>query len=254
MATKGLYHNSENSMRTVPASITLSAEQFERLYLTQMKRHQPPLAKQMRDPTPLGLRYHNHAPLILPHGLEGCERRRYCIHYLVGDLFSCVTFGTLGGYWFGTAASMMPSFNAAGQFNLYILTMIYTRVYYRLSQYIRYVELYFGIFHLTFLTRTWVTFLYLTMTIMILIFMICATRVHVVYFLIYLYLSLVYIMLTAGYWLLGEGNTTSGNRFVVGAGGVLFVSSLLGFYLLVVHLFAAVEFPFTLPVGDLLHS
>lgn len=36
-----------------------------------------------------------------------------------------------------------------------------------------------------------------------------------------------------------------------GAGAALFVASLLGFYLLIVQLFEALEFPFRLPVGDL---
>lgn len=36
-----------------------------------------------------------------------------------------------------------------------------------------------------------------------------------------------------------------------GAGASLFVASLFGFYLLIVQLFEALEFPFRLPVGDL---
>ena len=40
-------------LTAVPTSVTLSAEQFERLYLTPMTRHQPALAKQVGNPTPL---------------------------------------------------------------------------------------------------------------------------------------------------------------------------------------------------------
>lgn len=36
-----------------------------------------------------------------------------------------------------------------------------------------------------------------------------------------------------------------------GAGGTLFVASLLGFYLLIVQLFESIGFPRFLPVGDL---
>lgn len=49
-------HEKENSMyplATVPTSVTLSAEQFEKLYLTPMTRQQPQLAKQVGNPTPL---------------------------------------------------------------------------------------------------------------------------------------------------------------------------------------------------------
>lgn len=40
-------------LTTVPTSVTLTAEQFEKLYLTPMTRHQPALAKQVGNPTPL---------------------------------------------------------------------------------------------------------------------------------------------------------------------------------------------------------
>lgn len=42
-----------NALSTVPTSVTLSAEQFERLYLTPMTHRQPKLAKQVGNPTPL---------------------------------------------------------------------------------------------------------------------------------------------------------------------------------------------------------
>lgn len=37
----------------VPTSVTLSAEQFEKLYLSPMMRRQPALAKNLGNPTPL---------------------------------------------------------------------------------------------------------------------------------------------------------------------------------------------------------
>ena len=42
-----------NALSTVPTSVTLSAEQFEKLYLTPMTRQQPKLARQVGNPTPL---------------------------------------------------------------------------------------------------------------------------------------------------------------------------------------------------------
>ena len=41
------------SLSIIPTSVTLSAEQFERLYLTPMTRRQAPLTKQLGNPTPL---------------------------------------------------------------------------------------------------------------------------------------------------------------------------------------------------------
>jgi hypothetical protein len=47
------------------------------------------------------------------------------------------------------------------------------------------------------------SFPFLTMAILMLIFMICATRTNVIYTLIFLSLFLVFILLTSAYWKLG---------------------------------------------------
>lgn len=57
-------------------------------------------------------------------------------------------------------------------------------------------------------------FLFITMAVLMLIFMICATRTNVVYTLIFLSLLLVFLLLTGAYWDLGEGNTVAGERCV----------------------------------------
>jgi hypothetical protein len=41
------------SLTTVPTSVTLSAEQFEKLYLSPLIQRQGTLSKQMGNPTPL---------------------------------------------------------------------------------------------------------------------------------------------------------------------------------------------------------
>ena len=52
------------------------------------------------------------------------------------------------------------------------------------------------------------------MAVLMLIFMICATRINVVYTLIFLSLLMVFLMLSAAYWELGQGNAVVGNRCV----------------------------------------
>jgi hypothetical protein len=53
--TKSAFQNKEtiNHLTTVPTSVTLSSEQFERLYLSPMTVRQSPLAKKVGNPTPL---------------------------------------------------------------------------------------------------------------------------------------------------------------------------------------------------------
>lgn len=57
-------------------------------------------------------------------------------------------------------------------------------------------------------------FLFLTMAILMLIFMICATRTNIVYTLIFLSLIVVFLLLTAGYWQSAEGNAAVGGRCI----------------------------------------
>jgi succinate-acetate transporter protein len=52
------------------------------------------------------------------------------------------------------------------------------------------------------------------MAVLMLIFMICATRINVVYTLIFLSLLLVFLLLSSAYWQLGQGNTSIGDRCV----------------------------------------
>ncbi|KAJ6076895.1 hypothetical protein N7499_008876 [Penicillium canescens] len=253
--TKLSYERKESTMQgltTVPTSVTLSAEQFERLYLTPITRHQPALAKQVGNPTPLALggfvitttplscclmawrgASGNGVALIGPIVFLGglLLLITSILEFVLGNTFPCVVFGTIGGFWFAFAATMIPSFNAAAP---YSSTANDTAA---------------GLSSTGFLNTY--AFLFITMAVLMLIFMVCATRTNVVYTLIFLSLLIVFLLLSSAYWLLGEGNAATGDRCVKGAGASLFVASLLGFYLLIVQLFEALEFPFYLPVGDL---
>ncbi|KAL4916742.1 GPR1/FUN34/yaaH family-domain-containing protein [Aspergillus aurantiobrunneus] len=242
----------DNRISTVPTSVTLSAEQFERLYLTPMTHKQPALTKKVGNPTPLalggfvitttplscclmawrgasgnGIAFTG--PIIFLGGLLLVITS--ILELILGNTFPCVVFGTIGGFWFAFAATMLPSFNASAPYSSSA------------------TDTTAGLTSASFMNTY--AFLFITMAVLMLIFMICATRTNVVYTLIFLSLLMVFLLLSAGYWRLGEGNAMVGNRCVKGAGGSLFVASLLGFYLLIAQLFEAVGFPFSLPVGDL---
>ncbi|KAL2815584.1 GPR1/FUN34/yaaH family-domain-containing protein [Aspergillus cavernicola] len=246
--------NSGNTyhLSTVPTSVTLSAEQFERLYLTPMTRRQPALAKQVGNPTPLALggfvitttplscclmAWRGSSgngvafigPIIFLGGLLLLITS--ILEFTLGNTFPCVVFGTIGGFWFAFAATMIPSFNAAAP---YSSSTTSTSA---------------GLASSGFLNTY--AFLFITMAVLMLIFLICATRTNLVYTFIFLTLLLVFLLLSAGYWSLGQGDAVVGDRCVKGAGASLFVASLLGFYLLTAQLFDAVGLPLTLPVGDL---
>ncbi|KAL4805612.1 GPR1/FUN34/yaaH family-domain-containing protein [Aspergillus unguis] len=249
--TKGVSPNCGTTypLSTVPTHVTLSADQFEKLYLTPMTRKQPSLARKVGNPTPLalggfvitttplscclmawrgasgnGIAFIG--PIIFLGGLLLLITS--ILEFILGNTFPCVVFGTIGGFWFAFAATMIPSFNAAAPYATDTAT---------------------GLTSTAFMNTY--AFFFITMAVLMLVFFICATRTNVVYTLIFLSLLLVFLLLSAGYWLLGESDAVTGDRCVKGAGASLFVASLLGFYLLIAQLFDAVGFPVPLPVGDL---
>ncbi|KAL4971721.1 protein alcS [Aspergillus desertorum] len=244
-------------LSTIHSSITLSAEQFEKLYLSPTLRQQPSLAKKVGNPTPLALggfvitttplscclmAWRGSSgngiafigPIIFLGGLLLLITS--ILQFILGNTFPCVVFGTIGGFWFAFAATMIPSFNAAG-----------------LYEYIRYTTQPALPSPLTCTLTSLIplAFLFITMAVLMLIFLLCATRTNFVYTLIFLTLLLVFLLLSAGYWRLGEGDAVVGDRCIKSAGASPFVASLLGFYLLVAQLFDAVGPPITLPVGDM---
>jgi len=241
-----------HALTTIPTSVTLSPEQFEKLYLTPMTRCQPELAKRVGNPTPLALggfvitttpiscclmAWRGSSgngvafigPIVFLGGLLLLITS--ILEFILGNTFPCVVFGTIGGFWFAFAATMIPAFNAAAPYSASTTDTVA------------------GLSSAGFMNTY--AFLFITMAVLMLIFMICATRTNIVYTLIFLTLLVVFLLLSSAYWLLAEGNSAGGSRCVKGAGASLFVASLLGFYLLIVQLFEAMEFPFQLPVGDL---
>ncbi|CAG7937553.1 unnamed protein product [Penicillium nalgiovense] len=252
--TKAAFQNKEstlNGLTPVPTSVTLSAEQFERLYLSPMTVRQSSLAKKVGNPTPLALggfvitttplscclmAWRGASgngvafigPIIFLGGLLLLITS--ILEFIIGNTFPCVVFGTIGGFWFAFAATMIPAFNAAAPYSSTSDTAA-------------------GLASEGFMNTY--AFLFITMAVLMLIFMVCATRINVVYTLIFLSLLLVFLLLSAAYWQLGQGNAAIGDRCVKGAGASLFVASLLGFYLLIVQLFESIGFPCFLPVGDL---
>ncbi|KAF7617087.1 hypothetical protein AFLA_005135 [Aspergillus flavus NRRL3357] len=240
------------ALTTVPTSITLSTEQFEKLYLTPLRHRQPALTKTFGNPTPLALG----GFVVTTTPLSCCLMAwrgaggngiaftgpiiflggtllviTSILEFILGNTFPCVVFGTIGGFWFAFGATQIPAFNASAPYSTSTTNTME------------------GLQSPEFLNTY--AFLFIAMAILVTIYMICATRTNLVYVLIFAALILVFVCLAAAYWRLADGDTVVGNRLIMGAGAALLVASLLGFYLLVVQLFEALGFPVNLPVGDL---
>uniref|UniRef100_A0A093VI90 Protein alcS n=1 Tax=Talaromyces marneffei PM1 TaxID=1077442 RepID=A0A093VI90_TALMA len=214
----GSIHEKDITSHNLSRSVTLTAEQFEKLYLAPMIHGQPKLTKQLGNPTPLAL-----GGFVITTTPLSCALMAWrgaggnglafigsfvflggllvlitsILEFILGNTFSCVVFGTVGSFWLAYAATMIPSFNAVAP---YSATLNNTAAGMASPQ-----------FQDTF----------------------------------------VFCLLAAGDWTLAEGNEDASVRCIKGAGALLFASSLLGFYLLTSVLLESLQFPFRLPVGDL---
>ncbi|KAJ5732305.1 hypothetical protein N7493_003786 [Penicillium malachiteum] len=213
----------------VPTSVTLTAEQFEKLYLSPMMHRQPTLAKNLGNPTPLGI-----GAFVLTATPLSCCLMAWrgaggagaafsgvlillgglllvlssILEFILGNTFSSVVFGHLGGFCLAFGASMTPAFNAGAPYSSTGTNNL--------------AGLHSPGFANTF-----------------------------VYVVIFLCLILNFSLLAAAYWELGMEDEVLGNRLTKGAGGALFAAAMLGWYLLTAQLLDSVGFPLSLPIGDL---
>ncbi|KAJ5641252.1 hypothetical protein N7490_005252 [Penicillium lividum] len=240
------------ALTQVPTSITLSAEQFERLYLSPMMHRQPKLAKNLGNPTPLGIGAFVLTATPLACCLMGWRGAggggaaftgvlillgglllvlSSILEFILGNTFSSVVFGHLGGFCLAFGATMTPAFNSAAPYSPDGTNTL--------------AGLHGPGFVDTF------AFFFVFMALLMLIYAVCATRTNIVFVLIFTSLIFVFSLLAGAYWKLGLEDEAAGNRLTVGAGAALFVATMLGFYLLAAQLLDSVGFPFCLPIGDL---
>ncbi|KAJ5378631.1 hypothetical protein N7509_011750 [Penicillium cosmopolitanum] len=236
----------------IPTSITLSAEQFERLYLNPMMHRQTALTKSLGNPTPLGL-----GAFVLTASPLACCLMAWrgaggggaaftgvlilmgglllvlssILEFILGNTFSSVVFGHLGAFCLALGATLTPAFNSAAPYSPEGTNTL-------------------AGLHSPGFVNTFAYF-FVFMGLLMLIYTICATRTNIIYVVIFASLILVFALLAAAYWQLGKENEVLGNRLTVGSGAALFLASMLGFYLLTAQLLDSVGFPLSLPVGDL---
>ncbi|KAJ5232124.1 hypothetical protein N7468_005080 [Penicillium chermesinum] len=242
-----------NGLTQVPTSVTLSAEQFERLYLNpMMHRRQPDLTKKFGNPTPLGL-----GAFVLTATPIACCLMGWrgatgvgaafsgvlvlfggvflvfagVMEFILGNTFSGAVFCHLGAFCLALGATLTPAFNAAAPYSADGTNTLQ------------------GLHSPEFLTTF--AFFFVFMALLMFIYIICALRTNVVFVLIFTGLFLYFCLFAASWWHLAAGNLVVGNRCQVGSGAALFAASMLGFYLLAAQLFSSVGLPITLPVGDL---
>ncbi|MCJ1321246.1 hypothetical protein MMC15_006590 [Xylographa vitiligo] len=234
-------------------TISLPMEVFEKIYLNPQLPVKGELRGTFGNPTPLalmGFLIASHPLGIALMGWRGAggggaatigafyffggllQIIGSVLEWIIGNTFPFVVFGSYGAFWLALGATLQPSFNAEGAYipagASAAVAAAGTAEF--LSSFAFYL-LFIGI-----LTT---------------IYMVIALRTNIVFVIIFLFLDLALYLLAAAYWTLAEGNTALGAQLEVAAGACVFVFCMAGWYLLIVQLMQAVDFPLSLPVGDL---
>jgi len=96
-----------------------------------------------------------------------------------------------------------------------------------------------------------VGFYYVALAMVTTIFTICSLRTNIVFFSALFTLIFAFGCAAGAFWNLALGNVHAGERLTIAAGAFTWALTMMVWYLLAVQLLEAVDFPISLPVGDL---
>ncbi|KAK4214256.1 GPR1/FUN34/yaaH family-domain-containing protein [Rhypophila decipiens] len=94
-------------------------------------------------------------------------------------------------------------------------------------------------------------FFYLFVGLLSFVFLICSIRTNLCLVVLFLAYTIAFPLLAAAEWTHAQGQMALSHRLTVGGGAACFVVSMCSWWALVGGLLQSVDFPFTLPMGDL---
>jgi len=244
------HHDEDTALRRLrtAGSLTISPELFEKIYLSPKNRVSNNIRSTFGNPTPLALVGFllSLSPLsnVLlgwkgSGGLGAAETGVYYffggllmvlggfLEFILGNTFPFVVFGSFGAFWLTFGATLTPYFNAS---------IAYDPLHPAASSSD-------PVFASTF------AFFQVYMGVLCFVYLIVALRTNIIFVLIFATLVPAFGCLAAFFFSIGDGAPNIKMQHT--AGGLTFVTCLLGWYLFFVQLLAAVDFPLNLPVGDL---
>lgn len=131
-----------------------------------------------------------------------------------------------GGFFLALGATLTPGFNAAVPYET--ATGVLGAAFYNS----------FGFFYL------FVGFLSF-------VFFICSLRTNICLVILFLAYTIAFPLLAAAEWTHAQGQMALSNRLMVGGGAACFVVSLCSWWAMIGGLLESVDFPISLPMGDL---
>ncbi|KAJ7167864.1 GPR1/FUN34/yaaH family-domain-containing protein [Mycena filopes] len=144
--------------------------------------------------------------------------------WVLGNTFPFVVFTTFGGFWLSLGVLFDPSKEIASAFPDGTNSPAFNHA---------------------------VQFFFTFWAVLCILYFVAALRTNVVFVYVFFTLVLTFSFLAAAYRQAGLGNSSMSLTMLKTAGACGFANVVGGWYLAVVLLFAAVEMPFDLPVGDL---
>ncbi|KAI1501736.1 GPR1/FUN34/YaaH-class plasma membrane protein [Biscogniauxia marginata] len=248
--------NTNGNHEFLQKSISIPPELFEKLYLSPQNQVKGDLRKTFGNPTPIGL-----LGFVLSLGPLACDLMGWrgaggdgaasipafiffggvlmmlggLLEFLLGNTFPCVVFVGFGAFYLSFGCTLLPQFNAYAAYapaDASSPTAGLETQGFNAS---------FGFFTLS-------------MLLLCLVFLICSVRTNVVFVIVFISLTMTFGFVTGAYWALASdyaGNAAFANRLLVGAGACAFVATAAGWWDLLAILLASVDFPITIPVGDL---
>ncbi|KAF4465221.1 GPR1 [Fusarium albosuccineum] len=238
------------------ASVTMSPELFEKLYLSPPNAVKGNLRQTFGNPTPLALAGFLLALTPLSCALMGWRGASNFAaaniptyffmggllmvlagigEWILGNTYPSTVFASFGGFYLTFGGILNPSFAAFSSYAPPDATSAaegMTTKGFNAS----------------------LGFFLLSMGLLSIVYLICALRTNVVFVVIFASLVPALFILVGAFWVWAEdyaGNTALAMKLCEAAGALLFVTAMAGWYIFLAILLAVVDFPFQLPVGDL---
>ncbi|KIH92204.1 hypothetical protein SPBR_03108 [Sporothrix brasiliensis 5110] len=236
-------------------SVVMSAEQFEKLYLSPHNKVKGELRQTYGNPTPMALigfllclqplsctfmgwrGASNFAASIIPAYFFLGGLLMFVsglLEWVLGNSFSSIVFSSVGCFWFTFGGILCPSFGTYG---------FYAKDGEPLQS---------GLADPGF--NASLGFFLASFGLYALILLVCSLRTNAVFVLIFLTLVPAFSCLGAAFWYMAEdisGTTATVTTLFQAGGAILFVTCACGWYILLAIMLAIVDFPLQLPVGDL---
>ncbi|KPI36018.1 Protein alcS [Cyphellophora attinorum] len=233
-------------------SVWIPRDVFEKLYLNPEKPVAGDLRKKFANPTPVALIGFVIAatpysissmgwrgagglggaliPVMIFFG-GGIQILAACAEWVLGNTFSMCLFFTYGTFWVVAGTQLIPWFNVGSQYSNPV-----GNTFQGMDE-----PAYFATFG----------FYYMSLAVLTVIFTICSLRTNIVFVSALTTLIVAFCCGAGAFWNLAEGNVEIGGKLVVASGACTFALTSMVWYLLAVQLLESVDFPVTLPVGDL---